>query len=182
MAPNLNSAFWHDDFGFLIDRSHVPVGAIADVRTVREDGIADMLESTGRLPNLGGAPVASWLLPRLVDATHGGINLDDCEHLRNDGGGIHLQWAAFTRAIKPRAFFRVNCYSNRITTHGQCMPNTDPTELVSAFFAPLLEQPTALATFRVSVTDMDPPTAHGKPGRRYVFGWDGVKFLGSRER
>ena len=31
------------------------------------------------------------------------------------------------------------------------------------------------------VTDTDPPTAPGSLGRMYVFGWDGVKFLGTRE-
>jgi hypothetical protein len=178
---NLDSAFWHDDFGFLIDPSHHSVNSTAESRDFRDASIADVLQSSDRLPNLNGAPVASWLLSRLVEATRGGINLDDQENQHNDGGCIYLRWVAFTKALKPRAFFAVLCYSNRIVMAGKCMSNTEPMELAAAFLAPLLEQPGALRKWRVYATDTDPPSAPGKCGRRYVFGWDGTKFLGTRD-
>ena len=53
--------------------------------------------------------------------------------------------------------------------------------LKSAFVSPLLEQPEGLRTWKVFVTDTDPPERPGKLGRRYVFGWDGARFLGNRE-
>ena len=178
---NLDSVFWHEDFGFLIDRSHQPVASIPELEAFRDGNIADMLESSGRLPDLNGAPVASWLLPRLVDATRGSINLDDGERLHNDGGGIYLKWVAFTKTLKARAFFSLRCYPNRIILDGRCMRNTEPAELVSAFLTPLLEQPEAIRKWRAFVTDTDPPKSPGKLGRTYVFGWDGTKFLGTRE-
>ena len=178
---NLDSAFWHDDFGFLIDRSHTHIASTADLRAFRDDFIADVLDASGRLPNLNGAPVASWFLPRLVEVTRAGINLDDQEQLHNDGGGIYLEWVAFTKAFKPRSFFNVRCYSNRIVMDGKCMANTEPGELVAAFLASLLEAPGVLRKWRVSVIDVDPPKGPGKLGRKYVFGWDGRRFLGTRE-
>lgn len=60
------------------------------------------------------------------------------------------------------------------------MPNTVQGELVSAFVSPLLDQSDGLRTWKVFVTDTDPPNAPGKVGRTYVFGWDGSKFLGNR--
>jgi len=61
------------------------------LQTFRDSEIADKLEASGRLPALGGAPVASWLLPRLVEITRNGIQLDDEERIRNDGGSVYLK-------------------------------------------------------------------------------------------
>src|SRR5579875_2767175 len=110
----LDSAFWHEDFGFLIDRSHLPLSAVEELSAFRDDKFADFLESSRRLPNLKGAPVASWLLPRLAEVTRGGINLDDEEQVHNHGGCVSLKWVSFTKEMKPRAFFNLFCYSNRI--------------------------------------------------------------------
>ena len=177
---NLDSAFWYDDFGFLIDRTHHPVAARADLKAFADSEIAERLEASGRLPVLGGAPVASWLLPRLVEITRGGIQLDDQEQICNDGGCVYLKWVAFTKTLDPRAFFSLISYPNRIKMHGNCMPNTEPAQLVSAFLAPLLEHADALRKWEVSVTDTDPPTAPGTLGGPYIFGWNGTKFLGTR--
>jgi hypothetical protein len=183
MTSNLDSAFWHEDFGFLLDRSciDVPVVPTSETKAFRENRVAEICESSGRLPNLNGAPVASWFLPRLVEVSRGGIYLDDGEHLNNDGGDVCLYWVAFTKTLKPRSFFKLHCYSNRITMDGTCMPNTEPADLVAAFLAPLLENSSAIRVWRVSVRDTDPPNAPGTFGRSYVFGWDGIKFLGTRE-
>jgi len=177
----LDSAFWHGDFGFLIDRSHLPLSAVKELSAFRDDRFADFLESSSRLPILNGAPVASWLLPRLAEVTRGSINLDDQERVRNDGGCVFLKWISFTKEMKPRAFFNLLCYSNRIIIQGKCMSNTVPCDLASAFISPLLEHPEGLRKWKVLVTDTDPPNAPGKLGRTYVFGWDGAKFLGTRE-
>ena len=178
---NLDSAFWYDDFGFLIDRTHHPVAAGAGLKAFGDSEIAEKLEASGRLPALGGAPVASWLLPRLVEITRGGIQLDDQERILNDGGCVYLKWLAFTKTLKPRAFFSLIAYPNRIKVRGDCLPNTEPAQLVAAFLAPLVEHPDALRKWRVSVTDTDPPSAPGTLGRTYIFGWNATKFLGTRE-
>ena len=39
MMDNLDSAFWHEDFGFLIDRSHVPVAATVALKVLRDDNM-----------------------------------------------------------------------------------------------------------------------------------------------
>lgn len=167
---NLDSAFWHDDFGFLFDRTHLPVASTTEMQEFEDSSVAEKLEANGLLPNLNGAPVASWVLPRLVEITRDGINLDDGERLRNDGGCVFLKWVAFTRSLTPRAFFSLLCYSNRITAFGHRMANTQASDLMSAFIAALIEEPYAIRKWRVSVIDMDPPKTPGKRGRTYVFG------------
>jgi hypothetical protein len=115
-----------------------------------------------------------------VEITRGGIQLDDQERIRNDGGCVYLRWLAFTKTLKPRAFFDLVCYPNRIGVRGHCMPKTEPALLVAAFLGPLVEHPDAIRKWRVSVTDTDPSSAAGTLGRNYVYGWNGAKFLGTR--
>jgi hypothetical protein len=61
----LDGVFWHNDIGFVIDKtameSMIPDGTCFD-----DVSLDTLLAETNRLPKLGPAPVASWLLARLM--------------------------------------------------------------------------------------------------------------------
>lgn len=181
MKDAMERVFWSADIGFVVDLQHMRATRLTDSATLKELKVADELEQTGRLPHRGGAPVASWIIARLLELTHGGIGIDERENLFNDGGVIQLDWIAFSRALKPVAMFQQLCYSNRVELHGQVLRSVGAAALKAALLDALLLEPKTVRVCRITVTDTDPPTAPGKLGRRYVFGWDGKQFLGTRD-
>jgi hypothetical protein len=64
-ATAIPAAFWSGECGFVCEDHYREIdlpGALTLTRTA----IEKTLESSGRLPRLDGAPVASWLLARIA--------------------------------------------------------------------------------------------------------------------
>jgi hypothetical protein len=57
------------------------------------------LSDTGRVPDLGGAPIASWILARLARLTDGALGLASEEF--NDGGGYMVEFVVYLVHIEP---------------------------------------------------------------------------------
>jgi hypothetical protein len=66
---------------------------------LEDDGFDVRLTRTGKVPELGGAPVASWLLARLAHLTDGRLGLASEEH--TDGGGYVVEFVVYLAAIDP---------------------------------------------------------------------------------
>jgi hypothetical protein len=65
-----------------------------------EDDAFDLrLTSTGKVPDLAGAPVASWLLARLARLTDGALGLAGEEH--TDGGGYLVEFVVYLIPADP---------------------------------------------------------------------------------
>src|SRR5262245_36362859 len=58
------------------------------------------LFGTDRVPDLNGAPIASWILARLARLTDDGLALADMEH--NDGGGYLVEFVAYAIPVEPK--------------------------------------------------------------------------------
>src|SRR5262249_822649 len=57
------------------------------------------LTGTGGLPDLGGAPIASWLLARLASLTDGRLGLAGVED--TDGGGYMVEFVVYLGLAAP---------------------------------------------------------------------------------
>src|SRR5262245_10899884 len=64
-----------------------------------DDAFDLRLTGTGRIPDLGGAPIASWLLARLARLTDDGLSLADEEH--SDGGGYMVEFVVYRVYTEP---------------------------------------------------------------------------------
>jgi len=144
-----------------------------------EEGIAEFIEQSGRLPALHGAPVASWLLSRLFVMSKGNLGIDEKELLYNDGGCVWTDWEVFSQSFNPRGFVRLICHVHRIDAEVRVPAGIDAKVVLGAFLEAVMAEPEDLRKCRVSVIDTDPPNG-GRFGKKYVFGWDGKRFLGSR--
>jgi hypothetical protein len=142
------------------------------------------LSNSGRLPNLGGAPVASWLLARLGKVTDEGIPcLFGAES--NDGGGYVVEFLAYDESDTPVAGFQLQGDSVGAAVLGDCVPNCSPEEVLHALAAALLAAPDDLVACRLAVIDLeweeDPEgfTPEPVPDSRNCYGWDGKDFFGA---
>jgi hypothetical protein len=173
----MNGVFWNDDTGFVVDPQSLP-SRFPHGMEFRELEFAGRLLESGALPELSGAPVASWVLARLFALPGERLGFEARCRLRNDGGGFHLNWVAFDRSLCPAAFFDLAGYPTAVWLYGGCSPLFDSESVVAAFTNSLTSEPLVLTPCRVEIVDTDPPEAPGKFGRTFVYGWDGGRFLG----
>ena len=64
-----------------------------------DDAFDVRLTRAGQVPDLGGAPLASWLLARLARLTDGRLGLADVED--NDGGGYMVEFVVYPIGVNP---------------------------------------------------------------------------------
>ncbi len=144
-----------------------------------EDDAFDLrLARTGKIPDLGGAPIASWLLARFARLTDDGLGLAGVEH--NDGGGyviefvvyrIYSEWedpqATFVQPLlfdvaelgvdvepeKPVASFQFQATMEGAVVLGQRAHDCPAEEVLEALAAALLAAPTELLRRQLAVKD-----------------------------
>jgi hypothetical protein len=176
----MEGVFWHGDMGFVVDPCKMSSN-FPDARTIERWEIGESLKASGKLPSLGPAPVASWMLARLFQLTKERLGFDTHDRRGSDGGGYYLNFVAFSRHLKPEAFFYVHGDSAGVRFWGTCAANVSPETVVTNFTEAVLENPTELTVCKLTTVDTDPPDLKRRYGKPHVFGWDGNKFLGFRK-
>jgi hypothetical protein len=174
-----------------------------------EDGDFDLrLTRTGRVPDLGGSPIASWLLARLARLTDDRLGL--ASRCDTDGGGyvvdfvvyrVHVAWEdeaalgqrflfnmeEFQRPVEPEhpiASFQFQADMEGAAVLGRRAADCPGEEVLEAFAAAIIAAPTDLLPRQLVVKDpewkLDPEMYRPRPvkGSRNSYGWDGVQFLG----
>jgi hypothetical protein len=141
MTSRSARAFWSGDLGFAIDVLRELSNCRIERSRHQKTGIAEFLEQSGRLPDLNGAPVASWVLSRLFVMTKGNLEIDETELLHNDGGCVWLDFKVFSRSFNPRGFLELFCYSNRINVVVQGLETMDAEQVACAFLDGLQADP-----------------------------------------
>lgn len=96
----MDGVFWHNDMGFVVDPQRM-ASSFPDAQMIEQLQFAQVLKSSGKLPSLGPAPVASWLLARLFQLTLERLGFETHGKIYNDGGGYYLNFVAFTRDLRP---------------------------------------------------------------------------------
>jgi hypothetical protein len=173
-----------------------------------EDSEFDLrLSNTGHIPDLGGAPIASWLLARLERLV--GPVVAGKEY--NDGGGYLVEFVAYevyvepekpkgafvqpllfdTDALgihiepdKPVASFQFQADMQGAAVLGYRAVDCPGEDVLKALAAAFLAAPEDLVPCKVAVIDPewreDPEMYKPRPfkGSRNWYGWDGRKFLG----
>jgi hypothetical protein len=174
----VNHVFWHDDLGFVVDRwsRHATLSNAEPFGPIFLDPI---LRKAPNFPNISPAPVASWLVARLLRLTDEGLPFEPNATIYNDGGGYHLNFIAFSRNLTPISFFDIYGTVENCRCWGACTSEVLPDALLQTFVDAVLDDPTDLMVCRIVYIDADPPDL---PKRRFgkpkVLGWDGQKFLG----
>lgn len=203
----MGGSFAYERLRFQVERS--------DCQENRERGLtADLEENdfdrrltcTGKIPNLAGAPIASWLLARLAMLTDDALGLEGTED--NDGGGYEVEFVVyfepeyrkvnseqlllfnmddFDGYVEPErtvAAFRFQADMGGAGVLGERDPDWAGEEILEAFAAALLAAPTELRSRELTVRDpewkLDPEMYIPQPRRGSCnwYGWDGFQFLG----
>jgi hypothetical protein len=168
-----------------------------------DDDFALRLTRSGTLPDLNGAPVASWILARLARLTEDRLGLAEEEHV--DGGGYMIEFVVYRIPTGPDpqqllmfgleqsdlsiedlpvAAFQFQADMTGAGVIGQRVPDCPAEEILEAFAAELLAAPTDLTPRELAVYD---PEWEDDPGEyipvpdedtRNWYGWDGSQFLG----
>jgi hypothetical protein len=206
-------SFTSGRFRFELDRSDWESDSAHGLHEELEDWDFGLrLAGTGRIPDLGGAPLASWLLARLARLarlTDDALGLAGEEH--NDGGGYVVEFAVYRASTRPDnpkspvvqpllfdmaalgvhfepvypvASFQLQAEMEGIGVLGSRAEDCPVSEVLEAFAAALLADPSDLACCEVAVYDpeweldgeMYTPTPFAES--RNWYGWDGQRFLG----
>lgn len=196
-------------FRFKVEESDWESDSARGFHEELEDGDFGLrLTSTGRVPDLGGAPVASWLLARLARLTDDQLGLASLEHV--DGGGyviefvvhrVGVDWQAeaaagqrflfnmaeFQRPLESEgaiASFQFQADMEGAAIIGRRSADCPGGEVLEAFAAAILAAPADLRPRELVVRDpewnLDPEMYDPQPvnGSRNTYGWDGFQFLG----
>lgn len=150
-----------------------------------ENDLDKIFSRNERLPNLGKAPVASWVLARLARLTQGKLGSCLDPKQRNDGGGYAVSFLVYNSDQLPIAELELQGDSMGAFVLGRCSECISSEETVNALVSALIADAQDLTPCRISVIDPewreDPEGYTPKPkrGARNWYGWDGLRFLGA---
>ena len=136
-----------------------------------------LLLASGALPDLSGAPVASWLLARIARLGGKRFPYSYGEVAGSDAATYWVRYFVVSGAGKPVAILSVSANARDIRLSLAHTGEVSAEETCDAFVAGLLEKPTDIAPCRVvSVyTELTDPDCRFAIPR--VYGWDGKRFL-----
>jgi len=163
----MERVFWHSDFGFVAEGS-ASDSAFPGGESYEVLPFAERLLSSKRLPDLSGAPVASWLLARLFALTHGHMLRDPFSDFSSHLAGYLISFAAFTQQLQPTAFLHICGLTDMVTLQANTPEGTKAYDVIHGFYSALLAQPQELRPCKWTVT---------APEQTVSFGWSGTHFL-----
>jgi hypothetical protein len=175
----MDGVFWYNDMGFVVDIHKMPSSFPGGIK-FGPVVLDDMLRKAAGFPNLGRAPVASWIIARLFHLTNERLGFETTAKIHADGGGFYLNLIAFSRDFKPLAFFYVHGTSVNCSCWGQCSRQHEPANLISSFINSLVTEPLDLMKCCLTTIDTDPPDLDKRRFcKPYTLGWNGKDFLGA---
>ena len=169
-------AFWQDDIGFVCNSNFTDAQLPGTCTTSLTDFHKTLSES-GRLPDLGGAPVASWVLARLAALSAKRFPYHVGQIFGSDGGDYWLQFIAFTPKFQPLGLVSLSGGETAVQIWAQISPASESERVLAAFTETILVNPTDLTRTSLIVvcTDLADPNLWKK--MPFIFGWDGKRFL-----
>jgi hypothetical protein len=172
----LTGVIWIEDMGFLCEDSYHDVDPPGAVTTQREH-VDKELQASGALPNLAGAPVASWLLARVARLAGKRFPYSYGQVIGSDGADYWLRFYCLSRSGSPIGV--LSCFGSQkeVVLAVRHAPNSEPNVVLDSFIRALLTTPGDVSRCRVIVqyTEMtDPEVAFHIPR---VYGWDHNRYL-----
>jgi hypothetical protein len=172
----LTRVIWAEDIGFLCEERYHDVDLPGAVTTKRERVDQELL-AAGVLPDLSGAPVASWLLARVARLAGKRFPYSYGQVVGSDGADYWLRFYCLSRSSNPLGV--LSCFGKQagVVLAVRHPPGSEPNILLDSFIRALLAAPSDVSRCRVIVqyTEMtDPEIAFHIPR---VYGWDGRRYL-----
>jgi hypothetical protein len=167
---------WVEDVGFMCEERYHDVDPPGAVTTKREHVDKELL-ATEALPDLAGAPVASWLLARVARLTGKRFPYSYGQVVGSDGADYWLRFYCLSRSGSPIGV--LSCFGSQagVVLAVRHVPSSEPNVLLDSFIRALLAAPGDVSRCRVIVqyTEMtDPEVAFHIPR---VYGWNGSRYL-----
>jgi hypothetical protein len=171
-------AFQYGGFWFLTDRT------IAQIPQAASCPALDFLElarSDSRLPDLAGAPVASWLLARISSMTRGRMPYSYDQVQGSDGNDLYLGFTCHGNDGTLIGCVAFLACADHIRLHASAVPPVPPERLRDAIIKAVLSSPQKVARSRVTVTWTDGTDDHAKHSIPRAYGFDGDRYLDELE-
>lgn len=178
---DIPGAFGAGAIRFVCDPKYTNIRLPGSV-AVQENAFGTQLEACGRLPSLGGAPVATWVFARLASLAGSRFPYSYGQVFGSDGGDFWIVALVFSTGEQVRPIGSVSIFGSRsyVKLWLDVVAPFTPEEVKIAFQEALLSAPMELRRALVTViyTSFDDP-AHARHVP-YTLGWDGASFI-SRE-
>jgi hypothetical protein len=172
----VSDAIWSSDVGFVCD-THFTDAQLPGASATSEPYYDRVLAGSGRLPDLNGAPVASWVLARLARLASRRFPYEQGQVFGSDGGDFWFRFIAFTSELRPLGTLTVLGGESSVKLWAQISPASESQRVISAFTACLLAEPQGLARCQLTVAYTDFADPNHWKRLPFVFGWDGQRFL-----
>jgi hypothetical protein len=172
----LNDAIWIDDIAYLCERRYQGVEFPGKVYTDRKD-FEQSLKDSGKLPELGRAPIACWFLARLAHLCGKRFPYSYGQVIGSDGADYWLRFFCIQRPATPIGVLHCSGKQAGITLCFQHGESQSAEVALDRFIGALLEAPQAVSRCKVIVqyTEFcDPSLAFHVPR---VYGWNGLRYF-----
>jgi hypothetical protein len=172
----LKDAFWRNGFGFVSENRYQDAVLPKAFTTQRKD-LHDTLIESKKLPDLKGAPVASWMLARIAFLAGRKFPYGWDEIVGSDGAEFWLRFYCLSEELALSGLLSVTGSNKKADLHVSHLREEDGIGICDAFIQEMLAEPSKLQKCRIIVqyTEMtDPSFRFIMP---HIYGWDGRRFL-----
>jgi hypothetical protein len=167
------SSFESGAFLFVADDGYTAL-ELEGAEEIQDDAVDRALSERGGMPDLQGAPIASWVLARLV---HLGGDVGSGEAVEVCEDALYVaDFLVYAKDGRGAAKIQVQGGTIGVGILGMAAGGVDRRAIVEALIDRLIQSPSDLAIAEVRVID---PAWDGEPNR---YGFDGRAFLGRENR
>lgn len=162
--------------GFVCERRYQGADFPGKTYTTRED-FEETLRKSGKLPDLRGAPIASWYLARLARLCGKRFPYSYGKVIGSDGADYWLRLHCLKRSATPIGIIQCLGKQTGISLCFQHAELLEADSVLDKFIRALLEAPQDVSRCKVIVqyTEMcDPNVAFHIPR---VYGWNGLRYF-----
>lgn len=178
-------AFDAGPYHFAVDDGYAVLDLPEPLLELAVEDLDARLVTSGHVPELGGAPLASWLLARLEALTEGrglGFSPGLVEHV---DGGVWVVDFVVTRGDAPVGKVQLQAGMIGAGVLGVVAAQEDPAAVVQALGQVVLQAPEEVRACEVRVADpewLEAPEDYAPPPEEDAvcrFGFDGEAYLGA---
>jgi len=167
-------AFQYSGVWFLTDRT---IAGIPHAAACPALDFLELARSDTRLPDLAGAPVASWLLARVSSMTRGNMPYS-YDHIQgSDGNDLYMGFTCHESDGNVVGSVAFLASADHIILHADAVPPVSSERLREAIVKAVFSSPLKVARSRVTVTWTDGTDDAAKNSIPRAYGFDGDCYL-----
>jgi hypothetical protein len=171
---SIPGAFQYGGIWFLTDLTIVQVPHAVSCPAL---DFLELARSDERLPDLAGAPVASWLLARISSMTRGRMPYRYDQVQGSDGNDFYAGFTCHREDGTVVGSVAFLACADHIRLHAQAVPPTSPESLRNTVVKAVLSNPHKVARSRVTVTWTDGTDDAAKHSIPRVYGFEEDRYL-----